>query len=236
MSNPLKSKKKPELQALAGELGIDTDGSKSDLEARILHYLSQHVEMKKDPKFSKYFTSISGPESPGPAQGSHRRRSIAAKKITDIGDTVSKALTRCIFVYMGADKCSDEEGVMGIEVVKKSKRAAASATKTAESKTRDILASMPGAVPSPSRVSNQIELATSHLVRRARSASTSLQLHRVTSRVPVVRQAISNVVSVDGIVTVTELVFLLCKLIPRTYPVFPLLASITYCSYISLGC
>lgn len=136
---------------------------------------------------------------------------------------------------MGADKCSDEEGVMGIEVVKKSKRAAASATKTAESKTRDILASMPGAVPSPSRVSNQIELATSHLVRRARSASTSLQLHRVTSRVPVVRQAISNVVSVDGIVTVTELVFLLCKLIPRTYPVFPLLASITYCSYISLG-
>ena len=105
---------------------------------------------------------------------------------------------------------------MGIEVVKKSKRGAPSA-----SKTRDILASMPSAVPSPSRVSNQIELATSRFVRRARSASTSLQLHHVTSRVPLVRQAISNVASVDGIVTVTELVFLLCKLIPRTYPVSP---------------
>ena|SRR5271167_177266 len=104
---------------------------------------------------------------------------------------------------------------MGIEVAKKSKRTASAA------KTRDILASMPGAVPSPSRVSNQIELATSRLVRRARSASTSLQLHQVTSRVPLVRQAISNVVSVDGIVTVTELLLLLCKLIPRTYPVSP---------------
>jgi hypothetical protein len=121
--------------------------------------------------------------------------------------------------YTGADKCSDEEGNTGIEVVKKSKRAAPSAAKTAESKTRDILASMPGAVPSPSRVSNQIELATSRFVRRARSASTSLQLHHVTSRVPLVRQAISNVVSVDGITMATELAFLLCKLIPRTYPV-----------------
>src|ERR1700732_771266 len=73
MSTTLKSKKKPELQALAAELGIDTDGSKSDLEARILIYLSGHVELKKDPKFSKYFASITGPESPGPAQGSHRR-------------------------------------------------------------------------------------------------------------------------------------------------------------------
>jgi hypothetical protein len=123
---------------------------------------------------------------------------------------------------MEANLCvfSDEEGVTGIEVVKKSKRAATSAAKTAESKTRDILANIPGAVPSPSRVSNQIELATSHLVRRARSASTSLQLHQVTSRVPIVRQAISNVVSVDGILTVAELILLLHKLIPFTYPVF----------------
>ena len=101
MSNTLKSKKKPELQALAAELGIDTDGSKSDLEARILLYLSGHVELKKDPKFSKYFASITGPESPGPvasvAQGSHRRRSIAAKKTTDLGEKISKTLTRCNF-------------------------------------------------------------------------------------------------------------------------------------------
>ena len=111
---------------------------------------------------------------------------------------------------------------MGIEVVKKSKRAATSTTKTADSKTRDILANVPSAVPSPSRVSNQIEIATSHIVRRARSASTSLQLHQVTSRVPIVRQAISNVVSVDGIVTVIEILLLLSKLIPLTYPVFSL--------------
>ena len=220
MSNTLKSKKKPELQALAGELGVDTDGSKSELEARILLFLSEHRELKKDPKFSKYFASITGPDSPGPvAQGGQRRRIIAAKKTTDLGDTATKALTRCNFPYVGADKCSDEEGAMGIEVVKKSKRVASSAAKTAESKTRDILASVPGAAPSPSRVSNQIELATSRLVRRARSASTSLQLHQVTARVPLVRQAVSNVVSLDGLVTVTELVFLLVKLIPRTYPV-----------------
>jgi hypothetical protein len=110
---------------------------------------------------------------------------------------------------------SDEEGA---ELVKRSRRTATSA-KSGESKTRDLLASVPGAVPSPSRVSNQIELATSHLVRRARSASASLQLHQVTSRVPIVRRAISNVVSVDGIVTVAELLLLLSKLIPRTYPV-----------------
>jgi hypothetical protein len=229
MSSTLKSKKKPELQALAAELGIDTDGSKSDLEARILLYLSEHVELKKDSKYSKYFASITSPDSPGPGQ---RRRSIAAKKTTDLGDTISKPLIRCNFVYIGAHKYSDEEGIMGIDVVKKPRRAAPSSA----TKTRDILASVPGAAPSPSRVSNQIELATSRLVRRARSASTSLQLHQVTSRVPLVRQAISNVVSVDGIVTVTELVFLLCKLIPRTYPVSPPSFSITYCSYIFLRC
>ena len=129
--------------------------------------------------------------------------------------------------------CSDEEGITGSEILKKSKRAATSATK---STARDILASMPGAVPSPSRVSNQIELATSRLVRRARSASTSLQLHQVTSRVPIVRQAISNVVSVDGIVTVVELLLLLNKIIPRTYPVSSTYGNLTYCSYIFLGC
>ena len=82
------------------------------------------------------------------------------------------------------------------------------------------MAAMPSAVPSPSRVSNQIELATSRLVRRARSASTSLQLHQVSRRVPVVRQAISNVVSVDSIVSAAELLLLMAKLIPREYPVF----------------
>lgn len=86
---------------------------------------------------------------------------------------------------------------------------------------------MPGAVPSPSRVSNQIELATSQLVRRARSASTSLRLHEVTDRVPIVRQAVSNVVSVDGIVSVAELLLLLNRLIPRGYPV-SLLHSIPF--------
>ena len=120
---------------------------------------------------------------------------------------------------MGLTRFSDEDGLSGGEVVKKGKRAATSAARSAESKTRDLLASVPGAVPSPSRVSNQIELATSRLMRRARSASTSLQLHRVSSRVPIVRQAISNVVSVDGITTVAELLLLLSKIIPRTYPV-----------------
>jgi SAP domain-containing new25 len=104
MSNTLKSKKKPELQALAAELGIDTDGSKSDLEARILLHLSSHVELKGDSKFSKYFASITGPESPGPvasvAQGTHRRRSIAVKKSTDLGETASKALTRCVISHL----------------------------------------------------------------------------------------------------------------------------------------
>jgi SAP domain len=97
MSNTLKSKKKPELQALAAELGIDTDGNKSDLEARILFHLSEHIDLKAHPKFSKYFASITGPESPGPvasvAAGSHRRRSVPAKKSTDLGEAISKALT-----------------------------------------------------------------------------------------------------------------------------------------------
>jgi SAP domain-containing new25 len=96
MSNPLKSKKKPELQALAAELGIDTEGSKSDLEARILQYLSGHVELKSDPKFSKYFASITGPDSPSPAAtapSSQKRRSIAAKKTTDFGEAATKTST-----------------------------------------------------------------------------------------------------------------------------------------------
>lgn len=114
---------------------------------------------------------------------------------------------------------SDEEGLPGPEVVKKTKKAAGTAAKSAESKGRDLLASVPASVPSPSRVTNQIELATTRLVRRARSASTSLQLHQVTSRVPIVRQAISNVISVDGIVALAELALLLSELFPRTYPV-----------------
>ena len=91
-----KHKKKPELQALAAELNIDTDGSKADLESRILGYLSEHVNLKDNPRFTKYFAAITGPESPGPAGAvsSGRRRSIAAKKVSDLGDTVSKALTR----------------------------------------------------------------------------------------------------------------------------------------------
>lgn len=110
MSTTLKSKKKPELQALAGELGVDTDGSKSDLEARILLYLSEHPGLRSDSKYTKYFSSIAGPESPGPvgsvAQGSHRRRSIAAKKTTDLGDTIVKALARYISLVRGIARVS----------------------------------------------------------------------------------------------------------------------------------
>jgi hypothetical protein len=222
MSTTLRSKKKPELQALAGELGIDTDGSKADLEARILLHLSEHTNLRSNPKFGKYFAGITGPESPGPAAslaaGSHKRRSIAAKKSTDLGESISKTLTR--FVYFRVVLTgSDEEGVLGTDIVKKTKRTASTIAKAADSRAKDIVSSIPSSVPSPARVTNQIELATSRLVRRARSASTSLQLHQVTSRVPVVRQAVSNVVSVDGIAGLTEFTLLINKLIPRTYPV-----------------
>ena len=106
MSATLKSKKKPELQALAGGLGVDTDGSKSDLEARILLHLSEHPELKSDSKFSKYFASITA-ESPGPggAVAQHRRRTIAAKKTTDVGETVAKALTRYFVFVRGIRTC-----------------------------------------------------------------------------------------------------------------------------------
>ena len=98
MSNSLKSKKKPELQALAAELGIDTDGSKADIEARILLYLSDHLELRGDSKYSKYFASIPGSESPiVVASGGHRRRSIAVKKSTDLGE---KTLTRYVFTFV----------------------------------------------------------------------------------------------------------------------------------------
>ena len=93
----LKSKKKPELQALAGELGLEIDGSKSDLEARILLHLAEHSELQTNPKFSKYFASILGTEPPSAvaasAVGSHKRRAIVAKKSTDMGD----AKTRFVF-------------------------------------------------------------------------------------------------------------------------------------------
>lgn len=113
---------------------------------------------------------------------------------------------------------SDEDRVSGTEIVKRGKRISTVAAKSTESKTHDLLASVPGAAPSPSRVSSQIERATSRLVYRARSAS-NLQLRRVTSHVPFLRQWISNVVSVDSIVTLFELLLLLNKLIPRSYPV-----------------
>lgn len=94
MSSTLKSKKKPELQALAAELGIDTDGSKADLEARILLYLSEHIELKNDAKFKKYFAAITGPDSPGPVASVARRRTVGAKKSTDLGEKIMNALTR----------------------------------------------------------------------------------------------------------------------------------------------
>ena len=114
---------------------------------------------------------------------------------------------------------SDEEGVSVTELVKKTKRVPATVSKAGETKAKDLLANVPSAVPSPSRVSQSVERVTTDLYRRARSASTSLQLHQVTSRVPVIRQAVSNVVSVDGIVSVAELLLLLSKLFPRSYPV-----------------
>src|SRR5579862_3528966 len=105
----LKHKKKPELQALAAELNIDMDGSKADLESRILGYLSEHVNLKDNPRFSKYFAAITGPDSPGPAGtvSSGRRRSIVVKKVSDLGDSVSKAVTRyCLH------SCSTDVSVM----------------------------------------------------------------------------------------------------------------------------
>ena len=99
MSSTLKSKKKPELQALATELGIDTDGNKADLEARILLYLSEHTELKDDSKFKKYYASITGPDSPGPvATVASRRRIVPAKKSTDLGEKLANALTRFVFL------------------------------------------------------------------------------------------------------------------------------------------
>ena len=91
-----RNKKKPELQALAAELNIDTDGSKADLESRILAYLSEHVNLKDNPKFSKYFAAIIASDSPAPlgTVSGGRRRSIAAKKVSELGDSISKALTR----------------------------------------------------------------------------------------------------------------------------------------------
>jgi hypothetical protein len=99
MSSSFKSKKKPELQALAADLKVDTDGSKADLEARILQHLSQHGELKGDPKYGKYYAAITGPESPG-AVSSGRRRIIVAKKATDLGDSISKGLTRYLFTFV----------------------------------------------------------------------------------------------------------------------------------------
>jgi len=106
--------------------------------------------------------------------------------------------------------CSDEENTSAPEVLKKKRRASVVV--------KDVVASMPGA-PSPSRVSAHIEFATQQLVRRARSASTSLQLHQVTDKVPIVRKAISNVISVDLLSSIAELLLLFNKLIPRTWPV-----------------
>jgi hypothetical protein len=99
----LKSKKKPELQAIAAELGIDTDGNKADLEMRISEHMSSHSELQHDPKFRKIYEQITGSSSAGPSSagtlGSLKRRSIAAKKSTDLGQVVSKALTRYLFTF-----------------------------------------------------------------------------------------------------------------------------------------
>lgn len=105
----IKYKKKSELQALAAELNIDTNGSKADLDSRILGYLSEHANLKDNPKFSRYFAAITGPDSPGPAgtASSGRRRSITVKKVPDLGGSVSKALTRyCLH------SCSTDVSVM----------------------------------------------------------------------------------------------------------------------------
>jgi hypothetical protein len=111
------------------------------------------------------------------------------------------------------------------EVTKKIKRVASATAHAIESTVDGILAEVPQAVPSPSRVTNQIEIATSHLVSRARRASTSLQIHEVTSRVPLFREALSNIISVDGILSSAELLLLSGKLIPPTLPVPSLLSA-----------
>jgi SAP domain-containing new25 len=208
----LKSKKKSELQAIAVELGIDTDGHKANLEARILSYLSEHIHLRNDPRFNKYFAAITGSDSPGPfitvVQG--RRRAGVAKK--DPEEKLTNAIIRfgtfCLLAYAAR---SDEDNTSGPEVLKKGKRRSSVVIK-------DIADAVPGP-PSPSRVSTQIEHATRQLVRRARSASSSLHLDKVAVRVPIVRKAISNVVSVDLIASLTELLLLFNKLIPRSYPV-----------------
>ncbi|KAG9007466.1 hypothetical protein FRB94_001229 [Tulasnella sp. JGI-2019a] len=55
-SGSLASKKKQDLQDLASDLGIDTSGTKDDLQERIKRHLAEHQELAQDPRFSGLYS------------------------------------------------------------------------------------------------------------------------------------------------------------------------------------
>ncbi|KAK9453849.1 hypothetical protein V1511DRAFT_46550 [Dipodascopsis uninucleata] len=94
MSGRLSAMKKKELVELAEQLGVDTDGYKSDIESRISEYLAENAgALSNDARYASFYSQIiasPGPvgsvgarrrsvRTPMPVEKKTRRRSVAAR-------------------------------------------------------------------------------------------------------------------------------------------------------------
>ncbi|KAK9247099.1 hypothetical protein V1506DRAFT_532905 [Lipomyces tetrasporus] len=85
----LSSLRKKDLVDLATDLGVDTDGFKSDIEARISQHLAENqTTLITNPRFSPFYSTVIASPGPAGSVGYNRRRSMQKTPKTDVKRTI----------------------------------------------------------------------------------------------------------------------------------------------------
>ncbi|KAK9238813.1 hypothetical protein V1525DRAFT_431504 [Lipomyces kononenkoae] len=86
----LSSLRKKELVDLATELGVDTDGFKSDIEARISQHLAEYQgTLIANPRYAPFYTTVISSPGPAGSVGYNRRRSVQKTPKLEVKRTIT---------------------------------------------------------------------------------------------------------------------------------------------------
>ncbi|KAK9322147.1 hypothetical protein V1517DRAFT_324181 [Lipomyces orientalis] len=85
----LSSLRKKDLVDLATDLGVDTDGFKSDIEARISQHLAENqTALIANPRYAPFYSTVIASPGPAGSVGYNRRRSMQKTPKTDVKRTI----------------------------------------------------------------------------------------------------------------------------------------------------
>lgn len=76
----LKRIKKAQLQEVAASLGIESEGTKAELENRITAYLEDHTALESDSRYSSFFANIPKQKTTAPVESDASKGKKASSK------------------------------------------------------------------------------------------------------------------------------------------------------------